>query len=100
MKNIKHDGRNSENLPLLYVLNQLLVNPRNPPLPHITVTSCKHANWPGSLPVRGLLTFDFNSKRVRKILSVRQPPADPCGKEALYLAIKDQMDARRCSSPG
>ena len=46
MKNIKHDGRN--------------------------VSSCKAANWPNALPVRGMLTFDFSSKRVRKVVHVME----------------------------
>ncbi|GAX76994.1 hypothetical protein CEUSTIGMA_g4441.t1 [Chlamydomonas eustigma] len=46
MKNIKLEGRN--------------------------IPSCKSANWPGALPVRGILSFDFSSKKVRKIIQVME----------------------------
>ena len=45
-------------------------------LSHHAVPSCKQAHWPGLLPVRGVLSFDFSSKRVRKITQASHEKMD------------------------
>lgn len=34
------------------------------------ISSCKKANWPAMLPTRGILTFEFQSKKMRRALRV------------------------------